>query len=162
MMESGRELVIHCLFLVPYSYQTNLLEQMANDIALDLREAAVAAADIDPEDDDSMPTGNSDVSQEAGRPAISLTVPQDRPQEADIAVDTVRLVVPRKRVRPAGTISSGPRDDSIASRMMVRIRQAPYSHTERDRSPVRAHARDGAVSIEGRDVNDTPHVERTM
>ncbi|GMF18589.1 unnamed protein product [Phytophthora fragariaefolia] len=44
MLESGQELVTHCSFLLPYYYPSNLLGQMARDIALDLREEAVAAA----------------------------------------------------------------------------------------------------------------------
>ncbi|GMF36060.1 unnamed protein product [Phytophthora fragariaefolia] len=51
MLESGRELVTHCSFLISYYYPTNLLSQMAKDIALDLREEAVAAADVGPDDD---------------------------------------------------------------------------------------------------------------
>lgn len=47
MLESGHELVTHCSFLLPYYYPSNLLDQMARDIALDLREEAVAAADND-------------------------------------------------------------------------------------------------------------------
>ncbi|KAJ8535149.1 hypothetical protein ON010_g13591 [Phytophthora cinnamomi] len=51
MLESGKELVTHCSFLLPSYYPTNLLEQMARDIALDLHEEAVAAADIGPDDE---------------------------------------------------------------------------------------------------------------
>lgn len=51
MLKSGRELVTHCSFLLPYYYPTHLLEQMARDIAVDLRDEAVAAADIDPEEE---------------------------------------------------------------------------------------------------------------
>ncbi|GMF58571.1 unnamed protein product [Phytophthora fragariaefolia] len=100
---------------------------MAYDIALDLREEAVTAADIDPEGDESMTMNYSEVSEEADRvagpaevvsgveedrsadasqsaqaseagvgsdprradrkltPATELTVPQDRPQEIDLA-----------------------------------------------------------------------------
>ncbi|KAE8986493.1 hypothetical protein PR002_g22335, partial [Phytophthora rubi] len=47
MLESGHELVTHCSFLVPYYYPTNLLEQMAKDIAIDLHEEAVAAGDAE-------------------------------------------------------------------------------------------------------------------
>ncbi|KAJ8569559.1 hypothetical protein ON010_g5700 [Phytophthora cinnamomi] len=47
MLESGHELVTHCSFLVPYYYPTNLLDQMAKDIALDLHEEAVAAGDAE-------------------------------------------------------------------------------------------------------------------
>jgi hypothetical protein len=47
MLESGRELVTHCSFLLPFYYPTHLLEQMAKDIALELRDEAVAAADLD-------------------------------------------------------------------------------------------------------------------
>jgi hypothetical protein len=50
MLESGRELVVHCSFLLSYFYPTNLLDAMARDIADDLREEAIAAADIDPEE----------------------------------------------------------------------------------------------------------------
>jgi hypothetical protein len=46
MMESGDELVTHCSFLLSYYYPNNLLEEMAKDIALDLREEAIAAADV--------------------------------------------------------------------------------------------------------------------
>lgn len=52
MLESGKELVTHCSFLISYYYPTNLLEEMARDIAADLQEKAVAAADADSEDDD--------------------------------------------------------------------------------------------------------------
>ncbi|KAE8898728.1 hypothetical protein PF003_g17747 [Phytophthora fragariae] len=45
MLESGQELVTHCSFLLSYYYPTHLLERMAKDIAADLREEAVAAAD---------------------------------------------------------------------------------------------------------------------
>ncbi|KAE9055700.1 hypothetical protein PF007_g32229 [Phytophthora fragariae] len=47
MLDSGQELVTHCSFLLPYYYPQHLLEQMARDIALDLREEATGAADID-------------------------------------------------------------------------------------------------------------------
>ncbi|GMF50461.1 unnamed protein product [Phytophthora fragariaefolia] len=52
MLESGRELITHCSFLLTYYYPTNLLDQMATDIALDLREEAIAAADIDASEDE--------------------------------------------------------------------------------------------------------------
>ncbi|GMF28491.1 unnamed protein product [Phytophthora fragariaefolia] len=61
MLESGHELVTHCSFLLPYYYPSNLLDPMARDIALDLREEAVAAADDDlvadagSSDEDSQP-----------------------------------------------------------------------------------------------------------
>ncbi|POM58646.1 Enzymatic Polyprotein [Phytophthora palmivora] len=48
MLESGTQLVTHCSFLLSYFYPTNLLEKMAYDIALDLREEAEATADLDP------------------------------------------------------------------------------------------------------------------
>ncbi|GMF19842.1 unnamed protein product [Phytophthora fragariaefolia] len=38
-------------FLLPYYYPNHLLEQMARDITMDLREEAIATADIDSEDD---------------------------------------------------------------------------------------------------------------
>ncbi|GMF58069.1 unnamed protein product [Phytophthora fragariaefolia] len=47
MMESGAELVTHCSFLLSYYYPTHLLDKMAKDITMDLREEAIAAADID-------------------------------------------------------------------------------------------------------------------
>jgi hypothetical protein len=51
MLESGNELVTHCSFLLSYYYPTHLLEKMAEDIADNLREEAVAAADIDPDEE---------------------------------------------------------------------------------------------------------------
>jgi hypothetical protein len=52
MMESGDELVMHCSFLLRYYYPNNLLEEMAKDIALDLRDKAIAAADVDADNED--------------------------------------------------------------------------------------------------------------
>ncbi|ETI31051.1 hypothetical protein F443_21917 [Phytophthora nicotianae P1569] len=51
MLESGHEVVTHCSFLLPYYYPSHLLEQMAQDIALNQHDEAVAAADLDCEDD---------------------------------------------------------------------------------------------------------------
>ncbi|GMG16832.1 unnamed protein product [Phytophthora fragariaefolia] len=50
MLESEHELVVHCSFLLPFYYPMNLLDQMAKDMALDLREEAIAAADIEEDD----------------------------------------------------------------------------------------------------------------
>ncbi|GMF31096.1 unnamed protein product [Phytophthora fragariaefolia] len=47
MLELEHELVVHCSFPLPFYYPLNLLDQMAKDITLDLREEAIAAADID-------------------------------------------------------------------------------------------------------------------
>jgi hypothetical protein len=52
MLATGKELVTHCSFLLSYYYATHMLHQMAKDIALDLREEAVATADIDSEDEE--------------------------------------------------------------------------------------------------------------
>ncbi|KAI9982852.1 hypothetical protein PInf_006642 [Phytophthora infestans] len=57
MLESDHELVTHCSFLLSCYYPTHLLDDMAKDIALDLREEAIAAADIDSEDDAQMDPG---------------------------------------------------------------------------------------------------------
>ncbi|KAI9998262.1 hypothetical protein PInf_002624 [Phytophthora infestans] len=55
MLGSGKEIVTHCSFLLSYYYPTHLLDDMAADIASDLREEAIAAADIDPDDDRETP-----------------------------------------------------------------------------------------------------------
>ncbi|ETP00318.1 hypothetical protein F441_22262 [Phytophthora nicotianae CJ01A1] len=47
VLDTGRELITRCSFLLPYYYPTHLLQQMAKDIAVNLREEAVAPADID-------------------------------------------------------------------------------------------------------------------
>jgi hypothetical protein len=52
MLETGKELVTHCSFLLFYYYPTHLLDQMARDIELDLRDEAVVAADADSEDEE--------------------------------------------------------------------------------------------------------------
>ncbi|KAE9070491.1 hypothetical protein PF006_g29351 [Phytophthora fragariae] len=52
MLDTGKELVTHCSFLLSYYYPTHLLDQMAEDMELDLRDEAIAAADIDSEDED--------------------------------------------------------------------------------------------------------------
>jgi len=51
MLESVDELVTHCSFRLSYYYPTHLLEEMAEDITDNLREEAVAAADIDPDEE---------------------------------------------------------------------------------------------------------------
>jgi hypothetical protein len=51
MLESGDELVTHCSFLLSYYYPTHLLEEIAENIADTLSEEAVAAADIDPDEE---------------------------------------------------------------------------------------------------------------
>ncbi|KAF4037432.1 hypothetical protein GN244_ATG10474 [Phytophthora infestans] len=56
MLESGHELVIHCSFLLSYYYPTHLLEEMAEDMALNLRDEAIAAADEDSEEEGSSGT----------------------------------------------------------------------------------------------------------
>jgi hypothetical protein len=71
MLESGHELVMHCSFLLPFYYPQNLLEQMAKDIALELHEEAIAAADIDEEeapdaDGDVDPSGAGDAEPDVG------------------------------------------------------------------------------------------------
>ncbi|KAI9992927.1 hypothetical protein PInf_014869 [Phytophthora infestans] len=45
------ELVTHCSFLLCYYYPTHLLDEMAKDFDMALREEAITAADIDSEDD---------------------------------------------------------------------------------------------------------------
>ncbi|KAE9065489.1 hypothetical protein PF007_g28825 [Phytophthora fragariae] len=177
MLESGRELVTHCSFLLPYSYPTNLLEQMAQDIALDLREEAIAAADIDPENEDtavetdeqrpagsnqqvqpgieaalaSAPRRSGQKRKQAAKPAAQ----QGHLDEADDATDAATTTSRRKKARPARTASSSSQRDGVASRTRARIRQAPYTNEEaagdragRDDSPVRAYARAGALDPE--------------
>ncbi|OWZ05025.1 hypothetical protein PHMEG_00022964 [Phytophthora megakarya] len=48
-----QELVTHCLFLTSYYYPSHLLDAMAKAISAGLREEAIAAADIDSEDEES-------------------------------------------------------------------------------------------------------------
>ncbi|GMF20069.1 unnamed protein product [Phytophthora fragariaefolia] len=50
MLESEHEIVVHCSFLLPFYHPINLLNHMAKDMALDLREEAIAATDIDEDD----------------------------------------------------------------------------------------------------------------
>lgn len=71
MLESGHELVTHCSFLISFYYPTNLLEQMAKDIDFDLREEAIAAADIEPENDGNSPGIDGEVRTEI--PAATAT-----------------------------------------------------------------------------------------
>ncbi|KAF4037825.1 hypothetical protein GN244_ATG10075 [Phytophthora infestans] len=56
MLESGHELVIHCSFLLSYYYPTHLLEEMAEDMAINLRDEAIAAADENSEEEGSSGT----------------------------------------------------------------------------------------------------------
>lgn len=103
MLESGHELVTHCSFLLPYYYPSNLLGQMARDIALDLREEAVAAADNDQmegvdgsDQDGSLQLDGADAGQdisvtgvdERSSPAIAVAASDavaDSPAEAHTA-----------------------------------------------------------------------------
>ncbi|KAE8969722.1 hypothetical protein PR001_g27418 [Phytophthora rubi] len=100
MLESGQELVTHCSFLLSYYYPTHLLEQMAKDIAADLREEAVAAADLDSDDEDGAETemeaqdsdqnspeavGAAVVTSVATEPSHAATPRAATPERAEIA-----------------------------------------------------------------------------
>ncbi|GMF52802.1 unnamed protein product [Phytophthora fragariaefolia] len=76
MLESDQEVVTYCSFLLPYYYPTHLLEEMERDIAVDLREEAIAAADLDPEDEIDAP-------QVDGAAEISSSVPENNSAAAD-------------------------------------------------------------------------------
>nr|KAE8921423.1 hypothetical protein PF009_g28298 [Phytophthora fragariae] len=106
MLESGRELVTHCSFLLPYSYPTNLLDQMAQDIALDLREEAIAAADIDPEDEESvpqeMPSTASEVSGVAQPASATVEADEQRPADRGLQVQPGVEAAPASAPRRAG------------------------------------------------------------
>ncbi|GMF55340.1 unnamed protein product [Phytophthora fragariaefolia] len=85
MLESGQELVTHCSFLLSYYYPTHLLEQMTNVIAADIREEAVAAADLDSDEDDDGVTEPHDRNGDEEDPRVVAT---------DAAVTTSRVVAP--------------------------------------------------------------------
>ncbi|KAE8964074.1 hypothetical protein PR001_g29173, partial [Phytophthora rubi] len=92
MLESGQELVTHRFFLLSYYYPTHLLEQMAKDIAADLREEAVAAADLDSDDEDGtvaeMEAPSSD---------------QNSPEAVEAAVVTSAATEPSRAATPRAT-----------------------------------------------------------
>lgn len=70
MLESGRELITHCSFLVPFYYPTHLLDQMAEDIAVDLRDEAIAAADTDSEGEESAENEGFSPAEEQAEVAV--------------------------------------------------------------------------------------------
>ncbi|KAE8890678.1 hypothetical protein PF002_g25007 [Phytophthora fragariae] len=86
MLESGQELVTHCSFLLSYYYPMHLLEQMAKDSAADLREEAVAAADLDSDDEDGaeteMETQNEDQNSPEAVGAAVVTSVATEPNHA--------------------------------------------------------------------------------
>ncbi|KAE8881293.1 hypothetical protein PF003_g34732 [Phytophthora fragariae] len=114
MLESGQVLVTHCSFLLSYYYLKHLLEQMAKDIAADLREEAVAAADLDSDDEDGaeteMETQGSDqnspeavgaavVTSVATEPSHAATPRAATPARAEIAaaVDEAAAAAPTEQ-----------------------------------------------------------------
>ncbi|KAE9180780.1 hypothetical protein PF004_g24739 [Phytophthora fragariae] len=113
MLDSGQELVTHCSFLLPYYYPQHLLEQMARDIAVDLREEAIAAADIDSEDEEAgklkiaSPPGDENsaaVAEHAGH-GPGHEAAQDRPDSKSPPAQQVSSIpaasqaAPKKRSR---------------------------------------------------------------
>ncbi|KAE9281963.1 hypothetical protein PF008_g27757 [Phytophthora fragariae] len=102
MLESGHELMTHCSFLVPYHYPTNLLEQMAKDIAIDLHEEAVAAGDAEA---DLEGEGGAGIADE-GEGAAGVT-PTSREATSERSTDTA-AETPRDEAAPQGTERSSP------------------------------------------------------
>ncbi|KAE9213018.1 hypothetical protein PF002_g18081 [Phytophthora fragariae] len=117
MLESGQELVTHCSFLLSYYYPTHLLEQMAKDIAADLREEAVAAADLDSDDEDGAETeketqnedqnspeavGAAVVTSVATKPSHAATPRATTPARAEIAAaaDEAAAAAPTEQPEP--------------------------------------------------------------
>ncbi|OWZ07750.1 Enzymatic Polyprotein, partial [Phytophthora megakarya] len=92
MLETGEELVTHCSFMISYYYPTHLLEDMAKDIATDLREEAVAAADLDTDDERGNPSEVAD--EDTGETETTLEfanqqqeAAEQRPQEGQRAAE---------------------------------------------------------------------------
>ncbi|GMF31965.1 unnamed protein product [Phytophthora fragariaefolia] len=108
MLESDQEVVTHCSFLLPYYYPTHLLDQMARDIAMDLREEAVAAADIDPDDDIDGSQTDGVMETATVDPEIDSSSSQRDTTTAVLAaaVPVTTLVPDEKRTTTAVDISS--------------------------------------------------------
>jgi hypothetical protein len=85
MMESGDELVTHCSIPLSYYYPSNLLEEMAKDIALDLREEAIAVANIDADSEDDATPIIVDLQaiQNNLTPVSDLTAATEQPRRAE-------------------------------------------------------------------------------
>jgi hypothetical protein len=97
MMESGEELVTHCSFLLSYYYPNNLLDQMAKDIAHDLREKAIAAADLDSDNEDDTAPGLADLSEVEN----NLTVVPDLTAATELEGRTEADQTPTEQGEPA-------------------------------------------------------------
>ncbi|KAE8889916.1 hypothetical protein PF003_g26007 [Phytophthora fragariae] len=121
MLESGQELVTHCSFLLSYYYPTHLLEQMGKDIAADLREEAVAAADLDSDDED-------DTVAEMEAPSDD----QNSPETVGAAVVTSAATEPSRAETPR---VATPARAEIAAAADEAAAAAPTEQPEADLTP---------------------------
>ncbi|KAE9270879.1 hypothetical protein PR003_g30686 [Phytophthora rubi] len=132
MLESGQELVTHCSFLLSYYYPTHLLEQMAKDIAADLREEAVAAADLDSDDEDGAETemeaqnedqnspeavGAAVVTSVATEPSHAATPRAATPARAEIAAAADEAAAVESTEQPEADLTPRPDVQQPARRL---------------------------------------------
>ncbi|ETI29749.1 hypothetical protein F443_23136 [Phytophthora nicotianae P1569] len=180
VLDTGRELITRCSFLLPYYYPTHLLQQMAKDIAVNLREEAVAPADIDSDKETDAEKSVGTTSEpgvaegrarqsnqlrkimrrqrdEEGHTAVHID--SERKTEEDEPSYFHRTVPVPKRARTVRSPLVSEGQANIASRTRARLRQAPYQDTagvpRKDLSPGRALAPGTALDRRIEDRIDT-------
>eukprot|EP00644_Phytophthora_capsici_P011975 jgi/Phyca11/15242/fgenesh1_pg.PHYCAscaffold_12_\ len=114
MLETDHELITHCSFLLSYYYPTHLLDEMAKDIALDLREEAVAAADIDSEDDAPVPPQST-----IYQPKDERTKQKNEGQTLSLGPTSSRLMMVMKYTDKMGQMIAG----ATAGSDLVQVKQ---------------------------------------
>ncbi|GMF18400.1 unnamed protein product [Phytophthora fragariaefolia] len=159
MLESDREIVTHCSFLLSYYYPTQLLEQMAKDIYLDLRDEAVAAADIGPEEkvteaqfdgltgiapvvteNNAVDNGNDASITTAASADAAAVENQQSVQDLDTSSGIVMISEPPQMIHPlmydqpnaeAPKVVAAAPTDAIARRTRMQTQRDPRTYADR-------------------------------